>query len=97
MVGETTKSQHKFVRWEIDEAMKHDIPIVVVNINKKRCVDQNLCPPIIRDRLSLHIGFYQNIIYSAIKSWGDSHQKYKKDSKDEPYHYPDKVYDELLN
>lgn len=97
LVGDSTKSQHNYIIWEIEEAMKRDTPMVVVNLNKKTNVDLSLCPPIIKDKLSLHIGFYQNIIYEAIKTWISFHEAHRKAGEDRPFHYLPKLYDELVN
>src|SRR6266700_6835285 len=44
LVGEKTKGLRKFVPWEIELARKKDIPIIVVNLNKKRVYNPALCP-----------------------------------------------------
>jgi hypothetical protein len=44
LVGNRTKNLYKFVRWEIEQALKRNIPIIVVNLNSKRSEDSNLCP-----------------------------------------------------
>ena len=33
LVGESTRYLYKFVRWEIEQAISLDLPIIVVNIN----------------------------------------------------------------
>ena len=34
LVGEKTKNLYKFVRWEIELAIKLGLPIIVANLNK---------------------------------------------------------------
>ena len=36
LVGDATKNLYKFVRWEIEQAIKRNIPIIVVNLNGKK-------------------------------------------------------------
>ena len=39
LVGEHTKYLYKYVRWEIEQAIKREIPCIVVNLNGKRSLD----------------------------------------------------------
>lgn len=36
LVGETTRYLYKFVRWEIEQAISREMPIIAVNLNGKR-------------------------------------------------------------
>ena len=36
LIGEHTKYLTKFVKWEIEQAIKLNIPIIAVNLNKRR-------------------------------------------------------------
>lgn len=45
LVGERTKTRHKYVRWEIEKALALDIPVIAINLNKKRTHDKERCPP----------------------------------------------------
>ncbi len=95
LIGEHTKNLHKFVRWEQEQALKLDIPIIAVNLNNKRSRDLDRCPAIIREELAIHVSFHQKIIKYAIDHWGDSHQKYRKEEKTGPYHYTKETYEML--
>lgn len=57
LVGKKTKGLHKFVRWELDLALELGLPVIAVNLNDKRAVDHDLCPPIIRDACTVHVPF----------------------------------------
>lgn len=95
LVGDKTKYLYKFVRWEVEQAVKKDIPIIVVNLNWKRSVDNDNCPAIARDNLSVHISFNQKIIDHAITHWPLAHSSYKREWKNSWYYYISKVYQEL--
>lgn len=95
LVGENTKYLYKFVRWEIDQAIKRDVPIIVVNLNGKRSKDSNLCPPILNGELSLHISFNQKIIEKAVADWPNLHQSYKRENASSDYYYKDSIYSSL--
>ncbi len=57
VVGESTRYLYKFVRWEIDVALELHLPIIVVNLNKKRAFDAERCPPILHDKTAVHVSF----------------------------------------
>jgi len=95
LVGENTKYLYKFVRWEIEQALKRGLPIIVVNLDGKRSKDSTLCPPILDEELALHISFNQKIIEKAIVEWPSLHKGYKSKSEIDAYYYLSKVYKEL--
>ncbi len=95
LVGESTKNLYRFVRWEIEQAIKRDFPVIVVNLNKKRALDDTLCPPIIKSELAIHIPYSPKIMEYALENWPSSHIAYKKDGKTGAFHYVDSVYQKL--
>jgi len=95
LVGNNTKYLYKFVRWEIEQAIKRKIPIIVVNLNKKRSKDSDLCPAILNNELSIHISFNQKIIEYAINNWPDSDKYYREKDENGDYYYKDSVYKDL--
>jgi hypothetical protein len=95
LIGEHTKNLFKYVRWEIEYAIEKDIPIIGVNLNGKKAMDNKLCPPILRDELAIYIPFGQKIMNYALNHWPDSHKSYKKEGKTGAYYYKDSVYSQL--
>lgn len=95
LVGEKTKYLYKYVRWEIEEARERNLPIIVVNLNMKRERDENLCPPIIRDGLAVHVSFNAAIIKYALDDWENSHYKKRKKNDHQPEYYEASVYEKL--
>jgi len=95
LVGDNTKYLYKFVRWEIEQAIKREKPIIVVNLNKKRSKDSYLCPAVLDNELSIHISFNQKIIEYAINNWEQSDKNYRKSGEKGDYYYKDSVYREL--
>ena len=75
LVGENTKYLYKYVRWEIEQAIELDIPIIAVNIVKdsngkyNRKLDIKNCPAILKNCTALHIAFREKIINIAIQNW----------------------------
>ena len=95
LVGDQTRYLYKYVRWEIEQAIKRKLPCIIVNINGTRGFDQDKCPPIIKNELSLHISFNAKILQYALEHWPASHdEKIKKNDK-QTYHYKESVYKTL--
>ena len=92
LVGNNTKYLYKFVRWEIEQAIKKQIPIVVVNLNGMKSRDSSLCPPVVKDELAVHVSFNQKIVEHAINNWPSSHDNYRTMGKTGPFHYKESVY-----
>jgi sugar-specific transcriptional regulator TrmB len=95
LVGNNTKYLYKFVRWEIEQAIKRQIPIIVVNLNGKKSEDSSLCPAILDDELAVHVSFNQKIIEYAINNWAKSDLSYRRNDKTGAYYYDDLVYKQL--
>ncbi len=95
LIGEQTKYLTKFVRWEIEQALKQEIPIIAINLNGKREMDENRCPPLIKDKLVLHISFNQKIIEQAINEWLNLDIKFRQEKKSGPFFYKSTVYAQL--
>ena len=95
LVGEKTKYQHTYVRWEIEYAIKLGLPIIVVNLNGKRSMDETRCPLILRDQLAVHVTFNAAIIQHALENWPSSHASHVAQNDTGPYFYKDSVYQQL--
>ena len=95
LVGTKTRNLFKYVRWEIEQAIKLNLPIIVVNLNGKRKLDTELCPPIVRDELAIHVSFNSAIVQHALADWPQEHQVKCKNGESESYSYSDSVYKRL--
>lgn len=69
LVGEHTRYLYKYVRWEIEVAQELELPIIVANLNGKRSCDFNLCPPLMREYLAIHVSFQPKIIQYALDNF----------------------------
>jgi len=94
LIGEKTKNLYKYVRWEIEYAIEKDIPIIAVNLNKKKRQD-DLCPPILKDELAIYVPFGQKIIDYALNNWPSSHSSHKSNGDTGAYYYKKEVYEQL--
>jgi hypothetical protein len=95
LVWENTKNLFKFVRREIEQAIKKGLPIIVVNLNGKRSMDTNLCPAILKDELAIHISYNQKIIEYAMNNWINSFYELKQEWNTWPYYYKQNIYQNL--
>jgi hypothetical protein len=95
LVGERTRYLTKFVRWEIEQAIAHDLPIIVVNLNARRSMDSERCPLLAQQTLAVHIPFNAAIMQHALDHWPRSHETYVREGKSGPYYYNDTVYNDL--
>lgn len=96
LVGERTRYLTKFVLWEIEQALSLKLPIICVNLNGLREMDNDRCPPTLKDKLAVHISFNAAIMQNALENWPNSHDAYKNSSdKISPYFYKKEVYDRL--
>ena len=95
LVGEQTKFLYKFVRWEIEQALSQNLPIIVININGKREIDKDRCPPILIDKLALHISFNQKIIEKAIAEWISLDKELREKNDLTPRWYKADLYTQL--
>jgi hypothetical protein len=94
LIGEKTRLLTKFVKWEIDTAVRLNLPIVAVNLNGARQVD-GLCPPALKDALAVYVPFNEKIITHALRNWPASDVQYRRDGKSGAYHYSASLYTSL--
>ncbi len=94
LIGDETKTHHRFVRWEIDTALGLDLPIIAVNLNNMREMDSDLCPPILRTEYDVHVSFKLKIIKYALDNFPSEYHR-RDPSEKGPRIYSDSVYREL--
>lgn len=94
LIGESTRFLTKFVKWEIEVAIRLGLPIVAVNINGSRGQDIR-CPPALKDALAVYVSFNEKIVTHALKDWPSSDAGYRRSGKSGPYHYDASVYSSL--
>jgi len=94
LVGKHTKNLYKYVRWEIETAIKLELPIVVVNLNGNRKADE-LLPPILQTKRFVVVTLNSKILNYALKNWPNNDQSYRKNNKTGHYFYDNSVYERL--
>jgi len=94
LIGEKTKNLTKFVRWEMEVALKLGLPIIGVNLNGSRGQDER-CPPVIRDELVVYVNFKAKIIEHAMTNWPAEFAELKKNGISGARSYNDTTYKSL--
>ena len=92
LVGESTRYLYKFVRWEIEQAITRDLPIIAVNLNGRRSMDTERCPPLLQSELAIHVSFNAAIMQRALENWPASHAQFRQKGEKGPYYYNDEIY-----
>lgn len=88
LIGEDTKSKHKYVRWEAEVALEKKCRIIGVNINGSRQIDEERCPPIIKNVGAVFVLFGARIVAYAL-------EHFRMGESGKNYHYPDSIYTKL--
>jgi hypothetical protein len=95
LIGNSTRNLYRYVRWEIEVALDLEIPIIAVNLDGKKYMNDDLCPPILRSELVIHVPFGPKIINYAIKYWPSTFRSFLKQGEQGPRYFLKSVYDEL--
>jgi hypothetical protein len=88
LIGNDTKSRHKYVRWEAEIAIEKGCTIIGVNLDGSREMVTQTCPPIIRDIGAVFVPFSPKIIAYAIENYGMHNDK-------QNYHFLEHIYTNL--
>lgn len=95
LVGESTRYLYKFVKWEIDQAIGRDLPIIVVNLNGKRHFDEYRCPPVLARFTAVHISFNQRIVEHALNNWLLERNQLRLQGRAGAFYYNNEIYKRL--
>lgn len=87
LVGEHTRYLFKL----LETALHMDIPIISVNLNGLRYMDVDRCPPILKDRFVVHIGFHRKALKHALENWPEYYRNHKGSQHGAMY-YKDEIY-----
>lgn len=95
LMGPTTKSMRRYIRWQVEGAINLGKPIIVLNENNIRAVDFDKCPAMIKKALTLHISFNETILECALENWPRMHQAFASKEKKGMFKFPTEVYTHL--
>lgn len=69
LIGEDTKSKHKYVKWELEVALEKGCRIIAVNLDGSRQINPNRCPKIIQNIGAIFVPFSSAIIDYALTNY----------------------------
>ena len=69
LIGEDTKSKHKYVRWEAEVAVEKGCTIIGVNLNQSKRFDAVRCPSIIKDIGAIFVAYNPKIIAHSLQKY----------------------------
>lgn len=95
LMGTTTKTMRKYIRWQVEGAINLGLPIIVVNENNIRSIDFDRCPMLVKKSLSLHISFNEKVLRCAVEAWPALHYGYVNKEKKGLFRFPAEVYTQL--
>ncbi|MDD3382384.1 MAG: TIR domain-containing protein [Bacilli bacterium] len=95
LMGPTTKSLRKFVRWQIEAACNSQIPLIVINTNGLRSIDFARCPTYLKKQISIHIPFHPDILEFALVDWPKQHAIAVTKEKSGTFIYDHEIYEKL--
>lgn len=91
LIGTSTKRLTRFVKYEVETAMRMNLPIICVNFNGNREID-NFSPDWFGDYPRIYVPFKERIIKYAMDNWPNS---YNFSNGSGSYCYKDSVYSSL--
>lgn len=94
LIGESTRHLTKFVQWEIEAAVRLNLPIVAINLNGSRAKDDR-CPPSLKEALAIYVPFNEKIITYALDNWPTWDSKHRAAGKTGPFYYEEATYKSL--
>ena len=95
LIGSQTKFHYKYVRWEIEVALKKEIPIIAVNIVDGKTTNHESYIPILRDELVLNTQFNQKILQFSIDNWIAENDRLKKEETKNNRIWKEHIYENL--
>lgn len=87
LIGQDTRSKHKYVRWEMEVALEKKCRIIGINLDGSRRMVEQTCPPIIRNVGAIFVPFSPRIVAHALGNWTMQ--------PDDAWYYKDEVYKQL--
>lgn len=87
LIGNDTRSKHKYVRWEAEVALEKKCRIIGINLDGSRRAVDATCPPILRNIGAIFVPFSPKIVAYALENW--------QMKANDDWHYKDEVYQHL--
>lgn len=86
LIGSNTRYLTKFVKWEVETALRQELPIICVNLNGSYQKD-SLCPSYLNNKLALFIPFNQEMMQRSLDQWPGLHYQKLRQNETAAYSY----------
>jgi MTH538 TIR-like domain (DUF1863) len=87
LIGQDTRSKHKYVRWEMEVAIEKGCRIIGINLDGSRRVDASTCPSIIKNIGAIFVPFSPKIVAYTLANY--------RIHTNGDHFYPDQIYTNL--
>lgn len=92
LVSESTRNLEYNMMAELNVALANDIPIIAINVNGLRSMDDTNCPSLLKEKHVLHIAFDSKAFKTAIDVWPNYYRDHLNDENLGPRYFKDTVY-----
>lgn len=92
LVSENTRNLDYNMMVELNVALANEIPIIAINVNGLRSLDDTNCPSILKDKHVLHIALDSKVFKTAIDLWPKYFNEHLQDENLGPRYFKDSVY-----
>ena len=87
LIGEDTRFQRKFVRWEAEVAIEKECTLIGMNLDDARAIVDKRCPAVLKDVGAIFVPFSPKIVAYVLENY--------KGNRDQNWHYKSEVYRQL--
>ena len=95
LIGAGTRYKYQYVKWEIELAQEKGLPIIGVNLNGLRQLDEDGCPAVMKNYHTIYVPFRPRIIQHALDNWPTQYYSIRNNSGIKNWSYPDATYQSL--
>lgn len=92
IVSENTRNLCTQMLWEVNVALDSGIPIIALNANGLRYIDESNCPTLLKGKHVLHIANNPKILEKALEIWPLYYKEHKDEDKKGARFFKDSVY-----
>lgn len=95
IVTENARNLSMQMLWEVNVALNKDVPIIAMNINGLRYIDENNCPTLLKNKHVLHIANNSKVLEKALEIWPTYYKEHKKEAGQGARFFKDEFYRSL--
>lgn len=97
LVSDSTRNLDYNMMAELNVALANDIPIIAINVNGLRSLDDTNCPSLLKEKHVLHIALDSKAFKTALDIWPKYYREHLYDDNLGPRYFNDSVYQNQSN